>query len=207
LMLFGAAGMSISMAILAATTSPAALKPVNGQTTNHAPAYVAAVFLFVFNSFFAIGWLGMTWLYPAEITPLSIRAAANGVSTGANWIFNFMVVLITPIAFATIGYQTYIIFAVINAAMVVATYFIFPETAGRSLEEMSAIFEQASIYNPYNVVRIEQRTPRRYDTKGRPLTMDARIAEDGYRPSTEKDGEKSAGAAQETRTASSADSH
>jgi len=23
------------------------------------------VFLFVFNSFFAVGWLGMTWLYPA----------------------------------------------------------------------------------------------------------------------------------------------
>jgi hypothetical protein len=23
---------------------------------------VAAVFLFVFNSFFAVGWLGMTWL-------------------------------------------------------------------------------------------------------------------------------------------------
>lgn len=120
LMLFGAAGMSLSMVVLAATTSPAALKPVMGKTTEHAPAYVAAVFLFVFNTFFAIGWLGMTWLYPAEITPLSIRAPANGVSTGANWLFNFMVVLITPIAFANIGYQTYIIFAVINAAMFVS---------------------------------------------------------------------------------------
>lgn len=135
LMLFGATGMSISMAILAACTSPAALKPdAAGKTTNHGPAYAAAVFLFVFNSFFAIGWLGMTWLYPAEITPLSIRASANGLSTAANWIFNFMVVLITPIAFANIGYRTYIIFAVINAAMVVATYFIFPETRHRSLE-------------------------------------------------------------------------
>jgi hypothetical protein len=76
----------------------------------------------------------MTWLYPAEITPLSIRAAGNGVSTAGNWIFNFVVVLITPIAFATIGHKTYIIFAVINFAMVIATYFIFPETAGRSLE-------------------------------------------------------------------------
>ena len=145
LMLFGAAGMSLSMVVLAATTSPAALKPVMGETTNQAPAYVAAVFLFVFNTFFAIGWLGMTWLYPAEITPLSIRAAANGVSTGANWIFNFLVVLITPIAFATIGYQTYIIFAVINAAMFVATWLIFPETAGRSLEvSVMAVVDKAN---------------------------------------------------------------
>lgn len=41
---------------------------------------------------------------------------------------------ITPIAFANIEYQTYIIFAVLNTAIFISTYFIFPETAGRSLE-------------------------------------------------------------------------
>lgn len=50
----------------------------------------AALFLFLFNTFFAIGWLGMTWLYPAEIVPLRIRASANAFSTSANWAFNFM---------------------------------------------------------------------------------------------------------------------
>lgn len=76
-MLFGAAGQAASMAILAGTTS------VSNNTTL---GIVAAVFLFVFNSFFAVGWLGMTWLYPAEITPLDIRAPANAISTTANWI-------------------------------------------------------------------------------------------------------------------------
>ena len=52
LMLFGAAGQAASMAILAGTTS------VHGSTKL---GIVAAVFLFVFNTFFAIGWLGMTW--------------------------------------------------------------------------------------------------------------------------------------------------
>ena len=54
------------------------------------PGIVAALFLFLFNTFFAIGWLGMTWLYPAEIVPLRIRAPANALSTSANWAFNFM---------------------------------------------------------------------------------------------------------------------
>lgn len=36
-----------------------------------------------------------------------------------------MVVMITPVAFATIGYQTYIIFAVINAFIVPVTYFFY----------------------------------------------------------------------------------
>jgi MFS family permease len=58
LMLIGAAGMSISMAILAVTTS---------FVNNSKAGIAAAVFLFVFNTFFAWGWLGMTWLYPAEI--------------------------------------------------------------------------------------------------------------------------------------------
>lgn len=102
LMLFGAVGMSLSMVILAITDSL-------GTTAGN---IACTVFLFVFNTFFAIGWLGMTWLYPAEIVPLKIRAPANALSTSSNWIFNFMVVMITPVAFANIGYQTYIIFAV-----------------------------------------------------------------------------------------------
>ena len=102
LMLFGAAGMSLSMVILAITSS------IGNTQANIA----CCVFLFVFNTFFAIGWLGMTWLYPAEIVPLKIRAPANALATSSNWIFNFLVVMITPVAFNNIGYQTYIIFAV-----------------------------------------------------------------------------------------------
>jgi len=37
-----------------------------------------------------------------------------------------MVVMITPVAFETIGYQTYIIFAVINAFIVPCVYFFYP---------------------------------------------------------------------------------
>ncbi|KAI9716502.1 MAG: hypothetical protein M1828_007662 [Chrysothrix sp. TS-e1954] len=155
LMLFGAAGMSLSMVVLAATTA----YPNNTQA-----GIAAAVFLFVFNTFFAIGWLGMTWLYPAEIVPLRIRAPANAVATSANWIFNFMVVMITPVAFNNIKYQTYIIFAVINAFIFPVVYFFYPETAYRSLEEMDTIFQKTtSIFNAVKAARDE---PRRYDKKG-----------------------------------------
>ena len=135
LMLVGAAGMSISMAVLAITTS------FTGQTQ---AGIAAAVFLFVFNTFFAWGWLGMTWLYPAEIVPLRIRAPANALATSSNWIFNFLVVMITPVAFDSIGYKTYIIFAVINAFIFPVVYFFYPETAYRSLEEMDTIFHKTS---------------------------------------------------------------
>ena len=98
--------MSISMAVLAGTNY--CLTVLNDSRAGIGQA----VFLFVFNTFFAIGWLGMTWLYPAEIVPLRIRAPTNALSTSANWIFNFMVVMSTPVAFQNIGYKTSVIFAV-----------------------------------------------------------------------------------------------
>ncbi|KAI1135196.1 general substrate transporter [Hypoxylon sp. FL0543] len=158
LMLFGAAGQAISMGILAG---------VNSDPNNKGAQAAAVAFLFVFNTFFAIGWLGMTWLYPAEITTLRTRAPANALSTSSNWIFNFLVVMITPIAFNNIRYKTYIIFAAINAFMVPAVYFFFPETAYRSLEEMDSIFHKVHGTSGYfSVVHVAQKEPRRYGKNG-----------------------------------------
>ncbi|KAK6205688.1 general substrate transporter [Scheffersomyces amazonensis] len=161
LMLFGAAGQAMSMAVLTGATWAASPKHNNSSGA----AVVAAVFLFVFNTFFAIGWLGMTWLYPAEITPLNIRAPSNGLSTAANWSFNFMVVMITPIAFENIDSYTYTIFAVINLLMVPAVYFFYPETSGRSLEEMDKIFELSNPYTPWDVVKIARELPFESQTR------------------------------------------
>ncbi|KAJ5570004.1 uncharacterized protein N7459_009434 [Penicillium hispanicum] len=155
LMLVGAAGMSISMVVLAVTTS---------FVDQPKPGIAAAVFLFVFNTFFAWGWLGMTWLYPAEIVPLRIRAPANALATSGNWIFNFLVVMITPVAFQSIGYRTYIIFAVINAFIFPVVYFFYPETAYRSLEEMDTIFLKTT--NVFNVVSVARNQPHRFGKNG-----------------------------------------
>jgi hypothetical protein len=75
-----------------------------------------------------------------------------------------MVVMVTPVAFANIGYKTYIVFAVINTFMVPCVYFFFPETAYRSLEEMDEIFHKTT--NAFNVVKIAKEVPHRYDHKG-----------------------------------------
>ncbi|GAB1521733.1 hypothetical protein RhiTH_004830 [Rhizoctonia solani] len=133
LMIFGAIGQTITMVLLAVLGS------IDRSSTN----LVSAVLLFVFNSFFAIGWLGMTWLYPAEITPLRIRQPANALSTASNWAFNFMVVMVTGPSFENIGYHTYTVFACLNAFIIPVVYFYFPETAGRSLEDMDVVFAQA----------------------------------------------------------------
>ena len=74
------------------------------DSNNKAATIASIVFLFIFNLFFVVGWLGITWLYPAKIVPLCIRAPTNTLLTLGNWIVNFMVIIITPITFNTISY-------------------------------------------------------------------------------------------------------
>ncbi|KAH7879675.1 general substrate transporter [Lentinula edodes] len=137
LMIFGGVGQCLTMVLLA----------VLGSINNSAADIVSAVLLFVFNSFFAIGWLGMTWLYPAEIVGLRMRGPANALSTASNWTFNFLVVMITGPAFQNISWKTYIVFAALNAFIIPIVYFFFPETAGRSLEDMDVVFALAYLEN------------------------------------------------------------
>ena len=85
----------------------------------------------------------MSWMWAVELIPLSVRGPANALATAANWIANFIVVLVTPNLFLVERYRTYIIFAVFNFAIVPTIYLLYPETGGRSLEEIDVVFRAA----------------------------------------------------------------
>ncbi|TWU70338.1 hypothetical protein ED733_000033 [Metarhizium rileyi] len=145
LMIWSAAGMAVSMAVLSGTTS------AEGNT---GALIVAVVFFFIFTFIFNVGYAGLTFLYATEVAPLQLRAAISAVATTTVWIFNFLLAEVTPIGFNTIGYRYYIVFVVLNAAIVPIVYFFFPETSGRSLEEIDAIFIRSeSIWDPPKVAR------------------------------------------------------
>ncbi|KAM3413713.1 hypothetical protein BST61_g10404 [Cercospora zeina] len=103
----------------------------------------AAAMLFIFQGAFTIGFQATVWVYPSEILPLRLRQRGSSVSTACNWIFNFMIVYITPPAIRNIGYRTYIIFAVLNATWVPIIYFFFPETKGLALEDVDRLFAKS----------------------------------------------------------------
>lgn len=187
LLIFGAVGMSVSMIVLTVMTwlrgahllatpamrsnSAVANMPTQTATdaTGTASTTVTTIFFFVFTTFFVIGWQGMAWLYSVEIVPLRIRGPATAVSTAANWLMNFWVVLVTPIALHSIGWQTYIIFAATNAFIAPLVYFFFPEAAYRTLEEMDVIFHAASLSRrPWTtVVRDSREAPLWYGRDGK----------------------------------------
>ena len=106
----------------------------------HASGIAAAAMLFIFQGAFTIGFQATVWVYPSEILPLRLRQRGSSVSTASNWIFNYLVVQITPPAITNIGWRTYIIFAVLNALWVPIIYHFFPETKGLELEDVDRLF-------------------------------------------------------------------
>ncbi|KAG1861644.1 general substrate transporter [Suillus subluteus] len=135
LMLIGTIGQCIVMLLLA----------ILGYINNKPAQIASVVMLFGFNTFFAIGWLGMAWLYCAELAGLRTRAPTNALSTASNWTFNFVVVMVVGPSFNNISWRTYIVFAALNAAIIPVVYVFFPETGGRSLEDLDVVFALAHI--------------------------------------------------------------
>ncbi|KAF9889858.1 hypothetical protein FE257_006948 [Aspergillus nanangensis] len=91
------AGMCLCMLGLAVTNSfPAA---------QQASSIASAVFIFLFNSFYPIGFLGGNFLYCTEVAPVRLRVAMAAISTANHWLWNFVVVMITPVALETIGFR------------------------------------------------------------------------------------------------------
>lgn len=100
----------------------------------------AVAMLFLFNLFFSIGFQATVWMIPSEILPLHIRTRGSALSTASNWICNFAVVKLTPSALHNIGWKTYVIFTIFNAAWVPVIYVFLPETRGLTLEAVDALF-------------------------------------------------------------------
>lgn len=100
---------------------------------------IACSYLFVAT--FAPTWGPGIWIYVSEIFPNAQRAKATGIAASANWIFNFALAMFVPTAFKNITWKTYIIFAVFCFAMTIHVFFMFPETKGKTLEEIEMMWD------------------------------------------------------------------
>lgn len=114
------------------------------------------------RQFYLLANLRHRWLYPAEINPLRTRARANALSTISNWLFNFLIVMVTPVMISSIGWGTYLFFAVVNASFIPIIYFFYPETARRSLEEIDLIFAKGYL-EKISYVKAAEQLPRLND--------------------------------------------
>jgi sugar porter (SP) family MFS transporter len=110
------------------------------ETTTNQDALRASVSMnFVFSIFFTS--LGViSWVYPAEIMSTAIRARGTSLSTVTNWSLNLLFAQCSPMALSKLGYRYFYIFAALNWTGGVLIYLFYPETLGRTLEQLDELF-------------------------------------------------------------------
>lgn len=119
-----------------------------GEKSSHSYPYgiFASILCFLYLGTFATGFQATVWVYPPEILPLRIRAQGTALATACNWIINFAVVEIFPPAIDNIGWKVYTIFMCFNFSFVPIMYLFYPETKGKSLEDIDLLFEEADSF-------------------------------------------------------------
>ncbi|KAI8070507.1 hypothetical protein BC940DRAFT_271266 [Gongronella butleri] len=113
--------------------------------TNNKASMAVFALLCLFLACFAMSWGAMGWILPAEIYPQHIRARAMGITTASMFAFSLLVTQVTPFLFQAIGWRTYVIFAGLVALNAVIVHLIYPETRGKTLEEIQLQFSGALV--------------------------------------------------------------
>ncbi|KAJ5092719.1 hypothetical protein N7456_008580 [Penicillium angulare] len=131
LLLIGAAGQGIAFILIA----------VGIRLGTHSTSILSVVFIFVYNFFFGISYLHIPWLYPAEINSQSMRNVGTSISTTTNWLFVYVVVMVTPIGMDNLGWSFYLMFGIFNIAFLPFIWLFYVETARLSLEQIDRVFE------------------------------------------------------------------
>jgi len=138
ILLFGSAGMTLSLATMALAFSQA--DTVDGEPSlPGAWGPIALVAANVFVVSFGASWGPVVWVLLGEIFPTRIRARALGVAAAAQWIANFAITVSFPplAAFSLVfTYGMYALFALLSFVFVMR---VVPETNGMSLEEANTL--------------------------------------------------------------------
>lgn len=113
------------------------------------PPVVPVISIMVYSASFMFSWGPICWVLIAEIFPNTIRSAAVAIAVAFQWIFNFIVsstfVPMYNMQLGSMGdkFGHMFAYALYGVICVVAAWFVFklvPETKGKTLEEMTALW-------------------------------------------------------------------
>ncbi|PVI05638.1 putative Myo-inositol transporter 1 [Periconia macrospinosa] len=140
-MMWGSFGLGVSMMMIAILLS---FQPRGGELAK-ATASASVTFFFTYMLIFGMTANCIPWVYVPEILPLHVRAKGTAVGISANWIWNFLVVMITPSLLSNLAWKGYLIFMVLNFSFVPLVYFCYPETSNLTLEEIDWLFYEGDV--------------------------------------------------------------
>ena len=117
------------------------------------PAFIAPLSIMVYSACFMFSWGPICWVYISELFPNTIRSQATAIAVAFQWIFNFIVSsTFVPMYNMKLGamgenFGHFFAYALYGGICIIAAVFVWrlvPETKGKTLEDMTALWRERS---------------------------------------------------------------
>jgi len=110
-------------------------------TQSKVSAQVVLALIFLYDPAYNLAFNTLVYTYLVELFPFRVRA--QGLTVYQWWCRGtaFFNQFMNPIGIDVAGWRWYIVYCVWNAFQVVFVYLMFPETSGRTLEELTFLYE------------------------------------------------------------------
>ncbi|KAG5410101.1 hypothetical protein IGI04_006420 [Brassica rapa subsp. trilocularis] len=139
LLTISSVGMTISLVIVAAAFYlKGFVSPDSDMYSMLSILSVVGVVAMVVS--FSLGMGPIPWLIMSEILPVNIKGLAGSIATLANWFFSWLITMTANLLLAWSSGATFTIYGVVCAFTVVFVTLWVPETKGKTLEELQALF-------------------------------------------------------------------
>ncbi|EPE31360.1 MFS general substrate transporter [Glarea lozoyensis ATCC 20868] len=113
----------------------------DGGYTNKAAGIAALFFYFAYSPCYNIGNNALTYTYLIELFPYAQRTRGIGIEQVFGKIGGFFSQNVNPIALTAIDWKYFAVYSGWIAFEFLFIYFLYPETSGRTLEELAFLFE------------------------------------------------------------------
>ncbi|EAW08471.1 sugar porter family MFS transporter [Aspergillus clavatus NRRL 1] len=149
LLIYGALGMAVCHFVVGGVLSSGEYVPggVDGNLNvlirvRGSSAHTVIAFSYLLIIIYALTLAPVAWVYAAEVWSLETRASGMSIAAVGNWLFNFALGLFVPPGFANIKWKLFIVFGVLCVGAAVQVFFTYPETCGKTLEEVEEMFSK-----------------------------------------------------------------
>ena len=128
LLITGSIGMSVCLGLIAKTFY-----------TQNFPGFGLLILLLVYIMFFAFSTGAVIWVLIAEIFPNSIRGHGQSLGSFTHWFFAALITFLFPVVAKTSQFgvgHAFLFFSVMMIIQAIVVWKYFPETKGRTLEDL-----------------------------------------------------------------------
>jgi Sugar (and other) transporter len=151
-MLIGSVGCVVSVIFLCALTASFL------DTTNKAGLRAAVFFVFFYIFWWCFFIDATQYVYLAEIFPNHLRSQGIAFGLSSFYLASEITLVAAPVALNQIGWKFYLVLICPSAVYICLIYLFFPETKGRTLEEIGALFgDEKNIAAHYYGLSAEER--------------------------------------------------